>query len=149
MCWERDRPGRLKSHVFFGRHAIGEIFLGHLVRLDAYFFSSINSELRVKKFCNLSGSDRELLQNPFWRIFFCEIMGNKLFSLFFSLPTRIAMRSHLLNDIVRDWEQIQLPSEDTSAGLILSQEMPATAVNDALIPIKKPFFALHFENCLA
>ena len=62
---------------------------------------------------------------------FCEIMGDKLFSLFFSLPTRIAMRSHLLNDIVRDWEQIQLPSEDTSAGLILSQEMPATAVNDS------------------
>ena len=48
----------------------------------------------------------------------------------------IAMRSHLLNNIVRDWEKIQLPSVNTSAGFILSQEMPTSAVNDALIPVK-------------
>ena len=76
-------------------------------------------------------------------------MGNMVFYLFFTLPMTIAMRSHLVNDIVRDWEKIQCPSEDTSAGLILFQEMPASAVNDALIPEKKAFFALHFRNCLA
>ena len=66
-------------------------------------------------------------------------MGVKVISLFFSLPMTIAMRSPLLNDIVRDSEKIQLPSVDTSAGLILSQEMPTSAGNDALIPIKKAF----------
>ena len=38
---------------------------------------------------------------------------------------------------------------DTSAGLNLSQEMPTSAVNDALITIKKEFFALHIRTCLA
>ena len=45
---ERDPPMLFVSKVL-GRHAIGEIFLRHLVHLDAYFFSSINSELRVTK----------------------------------------------------------------------------------------------------
>ena len=66
-------------------------------------------------------------------------MGNEVLSLFFSLPMTIAMKSSFLNDIVRDGENIQLPSVDTSAGLIFSQEMPTSAVNDALIPIKKAF----------
>ena len=49
------------SHILVGRRAIGEIFL-RLVRI----FSSINSELRVtKSYFNLSGSDREFLQNYF------------------------------------------------------------------------------------
>ena len=34
----------------------------------------------------------------------------------------IAMRSPLLNDKVRDWEKIQLPSVDATAGLILSSD---------------------------
>ena len=42
MCW-------VVSKVLVLRHAIGEIFLRILVHLDAYFFSSINSELRVTK----------------------------------------------------------------------------------------------------
>ena len=66
-------------------------------------------------------------------------MGNKVLSLFFSLPMTIAMRSPFLNDMVRDGENIQLPSVDTSAGCILSQEKPSNAVNDALIPVKKAF----------
>ena len=32
---------------------------------------------------------------------------------------------------------MQCPSEDTSAGLILSQEMPTSAVNDAVVPSKE------------
>ena len=43
-------------------------------------------------------------------------MGNKVLSLFFSLPMTIAMRSPILNDIVRDGENIQLPSVGTSTG---------------------------------
>ena len=43
--------------------------------------------------------------NPFKILFdasLSQIAGNKMFSLFFSLPMTIAMRSSLLNDIVRD-----------------------------------------------
>ena len=48
---------------------------------------------------NRSGCDREFLQNH------CDaplsqIMGNMVFYLFFSLPMTIAMRSHLVDDIV-------------------------------------------------
>ena len=76
-------------------------------------------------------------------------MSDEVLLLFFSLPITMARRSPFLNDIVRDWEKIQCPSEDTSAGLILFQEMPASAVDDVLIPARKAFFALHFRICLA
>ena len=78
-------------------------------------------------------------------------MSDEVLLLLFSLLITMAVRSPFLNDIVRDWEKIQCPSEDTSAGLVLSQEMPASAVDDALtlIPVKKAFFALHFKHCLA
>ena len=36
-----------------------------------------------------------------------------------------------------------------SPGFTLFLEMPASAVDDALIPAKKAFFALRFRNCLA
>ena len=66
-------------------------------------------------------------------------MGKKVLSLFFSLPMTIAMRSHLLNDIVREGENVQLPSVDTAAGFILSKVMSTSAVNGALIPVKKAY----------
>ena len=61
----------------------------------------------------------------------------------------MAMKSPILNNIVRDWEKIQLPSVGTSARFIISQAMPTSAVDDALIPVEKAFWALHFRNCLA
>ena len=48
----------------------------------------------------------------------------------------IAMRSLLLNDIVRDGENVQLPSVNLSAGFILTRDA-TSAVNDALITVKK------------
>ena len=42
--------GQVFLYLNFGRHAISENFMRPLVHLDAYFFSSINSELRVTKF---------------------------------------------------------------------------------------------------
>ena len=145
---ERDPPILLVSKILIFRHSIGEIFLRVLVHLDADFFSSINAELRFTKY----GIVLEAIVNPFKTFLdaaLSQIIGKKIFSLFFSLPIKMAMRSHLLNDIVREWETILCPSEDTSTGLILSQEMPASAVNDALIPVKTAFFALHFGKCLA
>ena len=73
-----------------------------------------------------------------------QIMGNMMVFLFFSLPKSMAMRSSLLDDIILNWEKIQCPLKDTSAGFTFFQEMPTNAVNDALIPVKKSFFALHF-----
>ena len=42
--------------------------------------------------------------------------------LCFSFPMTIAMRSLLLDDTVWDWENIQLPSVNTSAGFVLSRD---------------------------
>ena len=136
---------KCSSSVF---RLVKEIFLRILVHLDADFFSSINAELRFTK----HGIVLEAIVNPFKICLdasLSQIMGNMKVSLFFSLPITTAMRSSLLDNIVRDWEKIQCPSEDASAGLILSQEMPASAVNDALIPVKKAFSTLPFRNCLA
>ena len=103
-CVERDPPNLFVSKVLVLRHAIGEIFLRVLVHLDAYFFSSINAELRVTK-CWIV---LEAVVNSFKTLFdasLSQIMGNVVFYLFLSLPITIAMRSPFLNDIVRDWER--------------------------------------------
>ena len=105
-------------------------------------------ELTFKKY----GIFQEAIANPFKSSLdasLSQIMGNMMVFLFFTLSKPMFMRSLLLNDIIRDWEKIQLPSEDTSTGLIVSQEMPASAMNDALIPVKKAFFALHLWICVA
>ena len=51
------------------------------------------------------------------------IMGDQVLPLCFSFTMTIAMRSHLLDDIVRDWENIQLPSVNTSAGFTTSRDV--------------------------
>ena len=69
-CVQRDRPGFLISLILLGRLLISEIFLRHLVHLEAFCFSPINFELRVTNLLNLSDCDREFLQHPFWYISF-------------------------------------------------------------------------------
>ena len=61
----------------------------------------------------------------------------------------MAMRSHLLNDIMLNWEKVHCPLNDATAGFTFFQEVSASAINDALIPVKKAFFALRFRICLA
>ena len=61
----------------------------------------------------------------------------------------MALRSPFHNDIVRKWEKVQCPLNGASAGFTFFQEMPTSAVNDDMIPVKKAFFALHFGNRLA
>ena len=51
-----------------------------------------------------------IFQN-YWEIhqfFLYQIMGNKMFSMFCSFPIAMAMSSSLLNDIILNWEKIQL-----------------------------------------
>ena len=102
--------------------------------------------VEIHEIQDLFGSDREFLRNFFLMHLFLKLWATKCC---FSLPMTMAMRSPLLNDIVRNWEKIQCPSEETSAGLFFSHEMPASAVDGALIPVKKAFFALRFRVCLA
>ena len=128
MCWERSTNSTPPACIF--------------LQFDQFRIAS-------HEILSLSGSDREFLQNSFWCTSFLNYWQSKVFSLFFILFMTIAMRLPFLSDIVWDGENIQLPSVDTSAGLILSQELPASAVKDALMPVKKAFFALHFRNCLA
>ena len=127
---------------------IGEIFLRDLVHLDTDFFSSIMFELRFTK----SFIFQESVVNPLKSSFLAsshQIVSNKMISLFFSLPMAIAMRSSLLNDIKMNREKVQCPSDGASAGCTFSQEMPASTINDAFIPVKKTFCALRFRICLA
>ena len=98
---ERSTNSFCASEVLIFRHSIGEIFLRVLVHLDADFFSSINAELRFAKY----GIVLEAIVNPFKTFLdasLSQIMVNNVFSLFFSLPITMAMRSTLLDDIVRD-----------------------------------------------
>ena len=65
-----------------------------------------------------------------------QIMGNMIFSLFLSFPISVAMRSSLLNHMVRNWEKVQCILNDASVGCSFFQEMPTSAIDDALIPIQ-------------
>ena len=127
---------------------IGEIFLRVLVHLDTDFFSSIMFELRFTKY----GIFQETIVNPLkipLDASLSQIMENMMVFLFFSLPKSMAMRSHLLNDIILNWEKVQCTLNGVSAGFTFFQELPASAINDASISVKKAFFALHFRICLA
>ena len=67
-------------------------------------------------------------------------MGNIVFYLFFSLPMTIAMRSLLLNDIVSGLREDPVAIGEYFGWIDSpSQEMPTSAANDALIPVKKAF----------
>ena len=94
-----------------------------------------------------SKSDRGSLWNASWCISF-QIVGNVIFSLFWSFPISVAMRSSLLNHIVRNWEKVQCVLNDASIGFTFFQEMPAGAIDNALTPIQWAFFALRFRVCL-
>ena len=128
---------------------IGENLLRVLVHLDTDFFSSIMFELRFTKY----GIFQETTMNPFkipLDASLSQIMGNVIVSLLFiSLPISMAMRSPLLNDIILNREKVQCTLNGASAGLTFFQEMPTSATDDALIPVKKAFFALCFRICLA
>ena len=88
---------------------------------------------------NFSDSDRELFLNPGLKHFLRALQTLKCSFCVsvFTIPGN--MKSLLFNDLVRDWEDIH----------ILSQEMPASVMNYSLIPTKKAFWSLHFRNCFA
>ena len=141
---ERDPPILSVSKVLCLRHSTGQIFLRVLVHLDADFFSSIMFELRFTKFRIF----QEAIVNPFTIPLdapLSQIMGNLMISLIFSLPISIAMRSSLLNDIIFHREKIQCTLKDTSVGFTFFQEMPASAINDALTPRRWALFALRLR----
>ena len=70
-----------------------------------------------------------------------QIMGNMIVSLSLSLPTPMAMKSSLLNDIIWNREKIQCTLNGASAGFTFFQEMPASATDDALTPVQQALFA--------
>ena len=104
--------------------------------------------VEIQDIRDLSRNDGESLQNSSLCISF-SIYGHMMVSLFFSLPKSVAMMSSLLQDIILNSEKVQCPLNAASAGFTFFQEMPASATKDALIPIKKAFFALRFRICLA
>ena len=144
---ERHPPILSVSKVLCLRHMIREIFLRKFVHLDTDFFSSIMFELRFTK-CRIF---QETIVNPFKMPFdasLFQIMSLMIVSLFWSFPISMAMRTSLLNDIVRDWEKVQCILNGASAGFTFFQEMPASAIDDALTPVQQAFFALRFRICL-
>ena len=148
-CVQRDRPGFLKSLKLLSWWAIGKIFLCQLVHLDTLLLSPISFELRI----TISSIFLKAIVNSFKTLFDTSppsIMGYEVLLpvlQFFSMPS--TMRSPLLDDIVRDWENIQLLSVKMSAGFAFNQEMSTSAIDHSLIPIKKAFWALHLWNRFA
>ena len=149
MCWKRSTYSFLDLKVLVLRHAKSEIFLRVLIHLDTDFLSSINFELRFTKYFIFQESGREFLQNPFLIHLFLELWAMKCSFCASVLPWRLPWGRTFLDDIVRYWENIQLPSVKMSAGFIFSQEMSTSAINYSLIPVKKSFWALQFGNCFA
>ena len=144
---DRDPPILSVSKVLCLRHMTGKIFLRNFVHLDTDFFSSIMFELRFTKFSIF----QESIVNPFkmsLNASLSQIMSNMIGSLFFSLPISMAMTSSLLNDIILNRKKVQCTLNGASAGFTFLQEMPASAIDDALTPVQKAFFALRFRICL-
>ena len=125
----------------------GEIFLRKLVHLDTDLFISIMFELRFKKFRSVQKTIVNPLKTPL-DASTSQIMGNMTVSLIFSFPISMAMRPSLLNDIIFELREVQCTLNGASAGFTFFQEMPASAIEDALTPIQQALFALRFRVCL-
>ena len=98
MYWERSTNSFLAKVLVF-RHTIGEIFLRVLVHLDAYFFSTINAELRFTK-CWIV---LEAIVNPsktFLDESLSQIMGSGKRSVF---QTDSSFELRILDDSVQRW----------------------------------------------
>ena len=65
-----------------------------------------------------------------------QIMDNIMLSLCCSFPISMAMRSSLLNDIIRNCEKVQCTLNGASVGITFFQEMPAGAIDDAWTPVQ-------------
>ena len=78
-----------------------------------------------------------------------RIVGHEMFFLCLSFAVPSTTRSHLLDDVILDWEGIQSPLVKMLAGFTFSQEMSTSAIDYSLIPMKKAFWALYFWNCFA
>ena len=98
-----------------------------LVHLDTDFLSSIMFELTFTKFRIFQETTANPSQIPLDEPL-SQIMDNMMVSLFFSLPKSMAMRSSLLNDMIFELN-------GASTRFIFFQEMPASAIHDALTPV--------------
>ena len=77
----------------------------------------------IHEMFHLSENDRELYENLSGASI-SQRINKRVLSLFFSLPITLTIRSSLINDILRDKQKVQYSFVGTSAGLILSQDMP-------------------------
>ena len=142
-----DTPVFLMSLELFRGWAIGMVFLCWFVHLDALILGPANFELRIKIFWisleAIVNSVKFLLESSPPRI-----VGHEMLFLCHSFAVPRTTKSLFFDDVVLDWS-IQSPVVNILAGFAFNQEMLTNAVNDALIPLKKAFWTLHFWNCFA
>ena len=80
---------------------MSEIFFRKLVHLDTDLFSSIMFELRCTKIRIVQKANVDPFETPLDASLF-QIMDNMIFSLLWSFPISVAMRSSLRNQVVRN-----------------------------------------------
>ena len=121
---------------------MSEIFLRKLIHLDTDLFISIMFELRCTKFGIVHKTMVDPLKMPLDESL-SQIMDNIMLSLWCSFPISVAMRSSSRSLELR--EKVQCLLDDASVGCTFFQEMPASAIDDALTPVQKAFFALRLR----
>ena len=107
-----------------------EILVDKVVHFDTNSFISIMFEHGCTKFRTSQKAIVDPLKTPL-DASLSQIMGNMMFSLFWSFPISVAMRSSLLTDIILNWEKVQCVLDDASISFTFFQEMPACAIDDA------------------
>ena len=114
-------------------------FLCKFVHLDALLLGPANLDSRWKR--------SWIPSNFFLRHLLRALWGHEMFFLCLRFAVPSTTKSLLLDDVVLDWQSIQLLK--IWDGFTFFQEMSTSVIAYSLIPIKKAFWALHFWNCFA
>ena len=114
------------------------VFLCQLIHCDALLLGPANFELRVTMYW----ISLETIVNYIKILFdasLSRVVGHEMLCLCVGFAVPSTMRSHLLDDVVRDGESIQSPLTKILTGFACNQEMCTSATDHSLIPIKKAF----------
>ena len=129
---------------FFFCGNVGVVFVRQSVHLADHFFSATQFQHRFSEPCITNKSIVNVQVSSFPALLY-ELFCSVVFSITFFLSVPVTVWSALPDVKVRDREEIK-NRLDVLLVLrrIISKEVPARAVDDASVPIRKACFALCF-----
>ena len=141
----RTYPPIATIHVeFFFYGNVGVVFVRQFVHLADHFFSATQFQHGFSEPC-ITNKSIVNVQESFLPTLLLELICSMIFSSTFFLPVPVTVWSALPDVKNRDREEIKNGLDVLLVFCcIISQEVPARAIDDASVPVREAYFALCF-----